>query len=114
MRQQIGACGVHCGSCPTFKLDHDRCLGCDWANKMLRKSRESKKGCTFWECVEDKDVECCFSCDEFPCQTHYDQKEAIYTRQALDMWKELKKTGLTFSGRREELEKSIRDDSEDK
>lgn len=35
---------------------------------------------------------------------HYDPKEAVYTRQALDMLKELGKTGLTFWGKREELE----------
>ncbi|HXX88580.1 MAG TPA: hypothetical protein VEH86_09060 [Candidatus Acidoferrum sp.] len=110
MKQKVGACGIHCGSCRAFRLDHDRCLGCDWANEMLRKSRDSKKGCTFWECVVSKNAECCLACDEFPCQTHYDPKEAIYTKQALDMWKELRKTGLTFWGKREELEKSIRRD----
>jgi len=49
-------------------------------------------------------------CREFPCDTHYDPKEAIYTEQALDMWKELKKTGLTFGGRRKEPEKSLKQD----
>jgi hypothetical protein len=46
-------------------------------------------------------------CKEFPCQTHYDPKEAVYTKQALDMWKELKKTGLNFGGKRKHLEKSF-------
>jgi len=36
-------------------------------------------------------------------KTHYNQ-EAIYPKQALDMWKELGETGLTFWGRRKELE----------
>jgi len=27
---------------------------------------------------------------------HYEPKEAVYTKQALDMWKELEKTGMTF------------------
>jgi hypothetical protein len=49
-------------------------------------------------------------CSEFQCETHYDPKEAMYTRQALDMWKELKKTGLTFGGRRKQLEKPLKQD----
>jgi len=27
---------------------------------------------------------------------HYDPKGAVYTKQALDMWKELRTTGLTL------------------
>jgi hypothetical protein len=77
---------------------------------MLRRSRESKKGCVFWECAQNRKVECCLMCKEFPCETHYDSKEAIYTKQALDMWRELNKTGLTFGGRRKELEKSLKQD----
>jgi len=82
----------------------NRCFGCDWVSKKLRKVRESKKGCSFWECCQDKNVKCCFQCKEFPCKKHYNSKEAVYTRQALDMWKKLGKTGLTFWGKRKELE----------
>jgi len=73
---------------------------------MLRKARETHRGCIFWECAQNKKVECCLLCIEFPCKTHYNPKEAVYTRQALDMWKELGKTGLTFWGKRKELESS--------
>jgi hypothetical protein len=106
LEEHIGACGVHCGFCPTFRLKQNRCLGCEWANGMLRKSRENHKGCVFFECAQTKNVECCFQCKEFPCEIHYDQKEAVYTKQALDMWKELAKTGLTFRGKRKKLENS--------
>ena len=95
LKKEVGACGIYCGFCKTFRLGHDRCLGCDWGNKRLRKVRESRKGCVFWECIQEKKVECCLMCEEFPCKIHYDSKEAVYTRQALDMWKELGKTGLT-------------------
>ena len=101
---QIGACGVFCGHCEVFKHKEYRCFGCNWANRMLRKSRESKKGCVYWECTQKKGLECCFTCEEFPCKTHYDIKEAVYTKQILDSWKELRRTGLTFWGRRKELE----------
>jgi hypothetical protein len=108
LQRQVGACGIHCGSCPTFRLDHDRCYGCDWANEMLRISRETRKGCVLWECAQKRKVECCLVCKEFPCETHYDPKEAIYTKQAIDMWKELGKTGMTFWGKRKELEEILR------
>jgi hypothetical protein len=75
---------------------------------MLRISRENKKGCVFWECTQEKGVENCLKCQDFPCETHYDPKQAIWTKQALDMWKELAKTGMTFWGRRKELEESLR------
>ena len=101
---QIGACGVFCGQCEVFKHKEYRCFGCNWANRMLRKIRESKKGCVYWEYTQKKGLECCFTCEEFPCQTHYDSKEAVYTKQILDSWKELRRTGLTFWGRRKELE----------
>jgi hypothetical protein len=74
---------------------------------MLRKSRESHKGCIFFECAQTRNVECCFQCNDFPCETHYNPEEAVYTKQALDMWKELSKTGLTFGGKRRKLENSL-------
>ncbi|MDH5482183.1 MAG: DUF3795 domain-containing protein [Candidatus Bathyarchaeota archaeon] len=110
--KQIGACGVFCDFCQVFRHIEYRCFGCEWANRMLRKSRESKKGCMFWECTQNKKVECCFMCVDFPCQTHYDSQEAVYTKQALDSWKELRRTGLTFWGRRKELEALLK--AEDK
>ncbi|MDH5733960.1 MAG: hypothetical protein OEY88_09305 [Candidatus Bathyarchaeota archaeon] len=104
MGDQVAACGIYCSFCPTFRLDRDRCFGCNWADQMLRKARESNKLCIFWECSQNRKIECCLLCEEFHCKTRYDQKEAVYTKQALDMWKELGETGLTFWGRRKELE----------
>jgi hypothetical protein len=103
LEEHVGACGVSCGFCPTFRLEKNRCFGCKWANGMLRKSRENQKGCVFFECAQTKNVECCFQCNEFPCKIHYDPKEAVYTKQALNMWKKLAKTGLTFRGKRSSL-----------
>jgi len=75
---------------------------------MLRISRENKKGCVFWECTQDKKVDNCLKCHDFPCETHNDPKEAIWAKQAVDMWKELGKTGVTFGGKRKELEETLR------
>ena len=96
MNEEIGACGVYCGFCPVFRLEQNRCFGCEWVSNELRRTRENKRGCVFWECVQKKGVECCFQCSEFPCKTHYDSEEAVYTEQALDMWKELIETGFAF------------------
>ena len=113
MEDQVGACGVSCAHCEVYKRKEYRCFGCDWANRMLRKSRENEKGCTFWECTQEKEVECCFSCEEFPCQTHYNPEEAVYTRQILDTWEELRRTGLTFWGRKKELQSLLKADEEE-
>jgi hypothetical protein len=96
LTEEIGACGVCCGFCPVFRLEQNRCFGCEWVSEQLRRTRENKRGCVFWECAQKKNVVCCFQCEEFPCKTHYDSEEAVYTKQALDMWKELKETGFTF------------------
>lgn len=114
INQEIGACGICCGFCKVFKRVEYRCRGCNWANKMLKLSREDGKGCIFWECVQTKKVECCLICKEFPCQKHYDEKEAIYTKQALDTWERLSKSGLTFGGRRKELESILEKENKHK
>lgn len=117
-RQSFGATrlelgGVLCSLCQVSGHGKYRCFGCEWANGMLRKSRESKKDCVFWKCPQDREAECCFMCEDFPCQTHYDSEEAVYTKQILDSWKELIRTGLTFWERRKELESMLEyEDSE--
>jgi len=93
---EAGTCGIYCGYCPVYKRKEKGCLGCEWVNEQLRKVKESHKGCAFWECAEAKDLKCCLLCKEFPCQLHYG-KEAIYTTEALNMWKELMEKGFNFS-----------------
>jgi len=95
LNARIGACGIYCGFCSTFRFEKNRCFGCDWGNRKLREKRKTHKGCVFWECAQDKNVKSCFLCEKFPCKMHYDKRAAVYTEQALDMWKEFAKTGLT-------------------
>jgi hypothetical protein len=92
---EAAACGVYCRYCPVYRRKRKSCQGCDWANEQLRKARESHKGCAFWECVKENNVKSCFLCEKFPCQLHYG-KEAVYTKEALNMWKELIENGLSF------------------
>jgi len=91
----VGVCGIYCEYCPVYRLKQKNCLGCDWVNEQLRRSRESHKGCAFWECAKEKNVKCCFLCREFPCPLHYG-REAVYTPEALNMWKELMEKGFSF------------------
>jgi len=93
---KVGICGVYCGYCPVYGRKQKQCLGCEWVNGQLKRSRESKKGCAFFECAKKKKVECCFLCKGFPCSHHYGE-EAVYTPQALEMWKELIEKGFDFS-----------------
>jgi len=92
---KAGVCGIYCGYCPIYKREQKNCFGCEWVNEQLRKFRESHKGCAFWECAKEKNVKCCFLCKDFPCQLHYG-KEAVYTQEALSMWKELMEKGFIF------------------
>jgi len=93
---KVGVCGIYCGYCPIYKRERKNCFGCEWVNEQLRKFRESHKGCAFWECAKEKNVKCCFLCKDFPCQPHYG-KEAVYTQEALTMWKELMEKGFIFA-----------------
>jgi len=96
LNQQVGACGIYCEFCPVFALPQNRCFGCEWVNDQYRKYGDSHRGCSFWECAKEKGSECCYQCKEFPCKTHYDPEKAVYTKQALDSWKKLRETGITF------------------
>jgi hypothetical protein len=44
--------------------------------------------------------------------SYFARLREVHTKQALDMWTELGRTGLTFWGKRNELEKSLREDPE--
>ena len=96
MNEDVGVCGLFCSFCKLFRRKNNRCFGCDWVNKQLKKVRDTHRGCVFWECARDKKVECCLLCDDFPCKIHYESEEAVYTKYLLDMLKEMDKTGYTF------------------
>jgi len=96
LNASIGACGIFCELCPIFTLKENRCFGCDWINDKKRQIRKTHKGCCFWECAQERNLKSCFLCKEFPCLLHYDKKDAVYTEQSLQTWKELMKSGIVF------------------
>jgi hypothetical protein len=90
------ACGIYCGYCPVYRCKDERCSGCEWVNKRLRKVGGSHRSCVFRECAKEKNVKCCFLCEDFPCELDHG-KDAVYTGDALDIWKELMEKELDFS-----------------
>ena len=72
-RDIIGKCGIYCGACRLYVLK--RCERC---------SNEEGK-CPYYKCVENKAINSCGECQEFPCEKHYGPM-AVYTKKFLD-WK---------------------------
>jgi len=83
-KELIAVCGLHCGVCPIYLATKDRALAEKIASKRGVKPEDlhclgcrSEKGniplmgpptCeTYVCCVNDKKLEFCFQCEEFPC-----------------------------------------------
>jgi hypothetical protein len=63
---EIAPCGIYCGGCPSFEKT---CLGCSSQIQDGNQKRKSKWGCRIRRCCyEDKDLDFCSACEEFPCQ----------------------------------------------
>ncbi|MFC1613592.1 DUF3795 domain-containing protein [Patescibacteria group bacterium] len=71
-QQKIGICGLACFKCRKFIKKE--CNGC-----------EPNEFCPLTKCAEDKGVDCCFSCDEFPCKTNYEDGPIV--KDTLDYFK---------------------------
>jgi len=65
--------GLACFKCNKFK--EEKCPGC-----------EPNEFCKLPECAQNKDVECCFECKEFPCKLNYE--EGPLQKDVLDFHKE--------------------------
>ena len=60
--EKIGACGVCCGFCAVFRLEQNRCFGCEWANRLLRKAR----GAVFsWNALKTRTLNAVFNAKSF-------------------------------------------------
>ena len=60
----IGKCGFYCGSCPDYR--DKSCSGC--------RTAHSKGDCFTFDCVEEKGLDFCGNCPDFPCPD-------LFTRQ---------------------------------
>ena len=62
----IGKCGFFCKSCPTFA--NGDCLGCRKAHK--------RGDCFTFDCVDERRVEYCGLCRDFPCDALFNREKA--------------------------------------
>ncbi|KAB2945655.1 DUF3795 domain-containing protein [Candidatus Methanoperedens sp. BLZ2] len=53
----IGKCGIACGLCKNF---NNGCSGCEIENI-------SKHSCIIFNCAENKNIEHCLKCNDYPC-----------------------------------------------
>jgi len=71
----IGKCGIYCGACPLHI--GGICKGC---------SDVSTTKCSIYKCVNERNLNSCGECPEFPCKLHFHEKTAVYARGYLN-WK---------------------------
>lgn len=72
---KIGVCGIACFKCPRFV--RKACPGC-----------RPNEFCPLPECAQDKGVELCFECKEFPCKLSYEKGPIV--KELLDFFKKEK------------------------
>lgn len=83
-RVLVGRCGMYCGSCPVYRASNDmdekrafelsfstrctidqiKCEGCGSPDRFALCMR-----CVFRKCAEDRGLESCGLCPEFPCES---------------------------------------------
>jgi hypothetical protein len=74
----VGKCGIFCGACRLYILA--KCKGCfdlDW----------KKIKCSVYRCAENKGIDSCGKCQEFPCLEHY-SSDQVYAKKKLLNWKQ--------------------------
>jgi len=77
IKELVGKCGIYCGACRLYNLK--KCEGC----LKLYANKEAK--CPYYKCVENREINSCGECQEFPCERHYGPM-AVYAKMFLD-WK---------------------------
>ena len=82
----VGKCGIFCGTCRLYVLT--KCRGC----LDLPAGKEAK--CSFYKCVENKRIDSCGNCQDFPCLEHYGSEQVYAKRKLLD-WKMREIAGRT-------------------
>jgi len=96
---ETAPCGIYCGACPSFRI-RKTCQGCGSDNR--KQGRISKWSCKIRECCfEDKNLDFCIECDEFPCnmlekklkKSHLGDKKFKYRHEIYDNLCRIKKVG---------------------
>jgi hypothetical protein len=76
--QPVGKCGIFCRACRLYILE--KCKGC------LDVDSEKKVKCSVLICAQDKGLDSCGRCQEFPCLEHYGSDQ-VYAKKKLLDWK---------------------------
>ena len=109
-KELIAACGLYCGACGVYLATQDNdidkikyyaaALGQTYEETLCdgcgagRKSLFCTKTCTFINCKQEKGVENCVDCHEFPCESLKDFKSKMPHRTEIyDSMKRLKEIG---------------------
>ena len=101
-------CGIYCGACEIMRVfrfgdvkkaakewdmkpEEIRCYGCK-TNDVSSYSKD----CDFKKCAEDKGVNFCFECENFPCQKllDFENDECSHHTGVLKNLEFIKKSGL--------------------
>jgi len=80
----VGKCGIFCGACRLYILT--KCKGCFG----LLAEKDAK--CSFYKCVENKGINSCGRCQDFPCLEHYGSGQ-VYAKKKLLDWKKREVVG---------------------
>jgi hypothetical protein len=88
----VGKCGVFCNACRLYVLTE--CKGC---SDLISKKETI---CPIYVCAENRGLNSCGRCPEFPCLEHYGSAQ-IYAKKKLLEWKKREIMGKT--GRKAEM-----------
>lgn len=107
----VSVCGLYCGACGIYLATHENdnekilqyalvlnqtfeetfCDGCS----SKRKSLHCSKMCTFIDCKQQKSVNICSECDEFPCNALQEFKSKMPHRiEILNAQTRMKEIGV--------------------
>ena len=73
----IGKCGFYCGSCPTYV--EEKCTGC--------RTAQNKGDCYTFDCVDNKNIDYCGLCKDFPCNEIMTREKATVLDLRWLQWK---------------------------
>ena len=95
---ETAPCGIFCGGCPSYGKS---CLGC--GSEDHSQKRKSKWKCNIRKCCfEDKDLDFCIDCSDFPCQllekklknSHPGETRFKYRHEIYDNLRGIKEIGV--------------------
>ena len=95
--EMVSYCGIYCGACPGFH--NGRCKGCRAPVDEPKRKRSCGYGMR--KCCEEKNVDYCGQCEQYPCSkinklinSQKKRKEYDYRHEIPKNFETIKKEGL--------------------